>query len=266
VTDTPRLDELPSLVDKGLRLVDERLTHSPSAPLYDSIAAQLTYVRQVVHGERQRDAATDDKLLVGLYAAREFETSDPPLADVLSKIHYLYDRWPDGGPPAAANPSLAGSPAPTSPATPAKSVTKPRAGTSPPKAGTVASVVVIMIGMAAALLWPGIFFLVQRQTGVRAMATVDECKTHGAGRYERTHCTGTWVVGGSLLDGGHIVVGSINGADQSDVGKTLDVTLRGDEAYTRGLALPLLLIGLGLIPVAAAVLLAWSVARTRRSK
>jgi hypothetical protein len=265
VTDTPRLDELPSLVDKGLRLVDERLTHSPSAPLYDSIAAQLTYVRQVVHGERQRDAATDDKLLVGLYAAREFETSDPPLADVLSKIHYLYDRWPDGGPPAAANPSLAGSPAPTSPATPAKSVTKPRAGTSPPKAGTVASVVVIMIGMAAALLWPGIFFLVQRQTGVRAMATVDECKTHGAGRYERTHCTGTWVVGGSLLDGGHIVVGSINGADQSDVGKTLDVTLRGDEAYTRGLALPLLLIGLGLVPVAAAIFLAWSVAHPRRS-
>lgn len=114
----------------------------------------------------------------------------------------------------------------------------------------------ITIGMAAALLWPGIFFLVQRQTGTRASATVAECETTGAGRYESTHCTGSWMVGGSLLDGGHVVVGSVNGADQSDVGKTIDVTLRGDEAYTRGLALPLLLIGLGLIPAAAAVLLA----------
>jgi len=144
-------------------------------------------------------------------------------------------------------------------------VLAPPAGALAKKAANVGSVVVMMIGMATALLWPGIFFLVQRQTGTRAMATVDECKTHGAGRYERIHCTGTWVVGGSLLDGGHIVVGSINGADQSDVGKTLDVTLRGDEAYTRGLALPLLLIGLGLVPVAAAVLLAWSVAHPRRS-
>lgn len=112
-----------------------------------------------------------------------------------------------------------------------------------------------MIGMAATLLWPGIFFLVQRQTGTRALATVSECETTGAGKYESTHCTGSWIVGGSLLDGGHVVVGSINGAGQSDVGKTIDVTLRGDEAYTRGLALPLLLIGLSLIPVATAVLL-----------
>src|ERR1700685_4612911 len=83
-----------------------------------------------------------------------------------------------------------------------------------------------LVLMAAGLLWPGIFFLVQYQTGTRATATIDECKTFGAGRYARTHCTGSWVVGGSLLDGGQIVVGSISGADQSDVGKTIDVTVQ----------------------------------------
>jgi hypothetical protein len=119
--------------------------------------------------------------------------------------------------------------------------------------------------MAAALLWPGIFFLVQRQTGTRALATVAECETTGAGRYETTHCSGSWVIGGSLLDGGHVVVGSVNGAGQSDVGKTIDVTLRGDEAYTRGLTLPLLLIGLGLIPAATALLLVRALLRPRRS-
>lgn len=108
----------------------------------------------------------------------------------------------------------------------------------------IAAIVFLMAG----LLGPGIFLLVQRQTGPRASATVGDCVTTGAGRYRRTHCTGTWIVGGSLLDGGHVVYGTIDGADTSDVGKTIDVTLRGDTAYSRSLTLPLLLIGLGLMP------------------
>jgi hypothetical protein len=44
-----------------------------------------------------------------------------------------------------------------------------------------------------------------------------------------------------------VVVGTIQGAEQSDEGKSLDVTLRGDTAYSRGLALPLVLTGLGLL-------------------
>lgn len=108
----------------------------------------------------------------------------------------------------------------------------------------IAAIVFLMAG----LMGPGIFLLIQRQTGPRASATVGDCVTTGRGRYARTHCTGTWIVGGSLLDGGHVVYGTVDGADRSDVGKTIDVTLRGDTAYSRGLALPLLLIGLGLLP------------------
>lgn len=122
-----------------------------------------------------------------------------------------------------------------------------------------------MLIMAVCLLWPGIFFLVQRQTGVRAEATVGDCEVTGAGRYQRTHCTGTWIVGGSLLDGGHVIFGTINDADPSQVGKTIDVTLRGDEAYTLDLLLPIMLIGFGLIPIAIDVFLVWALVRRRRT-
>jgi hypothetical protein len=117
--------------------------------------------------------------------------------------------------------------------------------------------------MGAALLVPGIFFLVQRQTGIRADATVADCEITGAGRLEDTHCTGSWVVGGSLLDGGHVVLGTISGAEQSDVGKKLDVTVNGDTAYTRELATPLVLIGLGLIPCGVMLLFVMRLVRLR---
>ena len=92
MTDVPRPDELPALIDEGLRIVGERVAAVPDFRLFTSIQAQLTYVRQVVHGERPRDAAHDEALLLGRYAAYELETSDPTFADVLFKVQYLYDR------------------------------------------------------------------------------------------------------------------------------------------------------------------------------
>jgi hypothetical protein len=59
-------------------------------------------------------------------------------------------------------------------------------------------------------------------------------------------CTGTWVTGGSLVGGtGHVVVGTVDGVDNTDVGKTIDVRLAGGEAYEESLELPLILLGLG---------------------
>jgi hypothetical protein len=230
VTGAPRPDELPALIDEGLRVVDERLAISPDARIYDSLKAQLTYVRGVVHGERPRDAADDDRLLLGRYAAHEFETSDPAFAAVLSKVQYLYDRLP------------ATEQAPVAPTSAAQ----------PARAGVVVLIAAALI--AATMIGAGVFLIVQRQTGTRALATVGDCEASGGGRYRSVHCTGTWVVGGSLIGGGHVVFGTIDGVDTDAVGKTIDVTLRGDTAYARGLALPLLLIGLGLIPGAGAVL------------
>jgi hypothetical protein len=231
MTDAPAADELPSLIDEGLRIVDERLATDPTAQIYDSLKAQLTYVRQVVNGERPRDAADDDRLLLNRYAAHEFETSDPPFADVLSKIHDLYERWPT-----------------------TESTVRQRAGSRSTKRPPGWAVAIIAFVAGAVIAGSGVFLLVQRQTGTRAIATVGDCRVTGAGRYRSVHCTGSWIVGGSLLEGGHVVVGTIDGVDEGSVGKKIDVTLRGDTAYARGLALPLLLIGLGLVPAVAAAL------------
>jgi hypothetical protein len=55
------------------------------------------------------------------------------------------------------------------------------------------------------------------------------------------------VKGGSLLDGGHVVIGTIDGASRSDVGKKIDVRLSGGRAYTTSLRLPVILLVIGLL-------------------
>jgi hypothetical protein len=105
----------------------------------------------------------------------------------------------------------------------------------------------------------GIFLIVQRETGTRAMATVAECHTVFTSRHASDACTGSWIVGGSLLAGGHVVVGDIEGAERRDIGKTLDVTVRGGTAYTRGLGLPIGLIAGGLL---GTVGLSWLTVKT----
>lgn len=106
---------------------------------------------------------------------------------------------------------------------------------------------VLVVGLA--ILGGGVFLIVERETGTRAEATVGECVESGGGRFHRTHCTGHWVVGGSgsLVEGGHLEVGTIEGAESSDVGKSVDVTVSGDRAYVRSLGRPIVFIGLGLL-------------------
>lgn len=85
--------DLPGLIEKGLVMVEKRLIGSGGAGIYDSIKAQLTYCKQVVDAGAKPDPAKVDKLLLGVYAAREFETSDPEFADVLFNVEYLFKRF-----------------------------------------------------------------------------------------------------------------------------------------------------------------------------
>jgi hypothetical protein len=105
----------------------------------------------------------------------------------------------------------------------------------------------------------GIFFLGLRQTGVRATATVGACTSGGETHRHRISCTATWV------DGGSSVTGTIIGAGVPEVGKTVDVVLLGDVAFSRDLTLPLLLLGLSLVPVVGALLLVRSIDLRLRS-
>jgi hypothetical protein len=84
--------DLPGLVDKGLTMVDKRLADSNGARIYDSIKAQLTYMKQIIDSGGKPDPDKVRTLTLGVYAAREFETSDPEFADVLFKVEYLFKR------------------------------------------------------------------------------------------------------------------------------------------------------------------------------
>ena len=73
-------------------MVEARLGPSGGWPIYESIRAQLTYVKRTLEsGETPRQDMLD-RMLLGLYAAREFETSDPEFADVLFAVDYLFKR------------------------------------------------------------------------------------------------------------------------------------------------------------------------------
>jgi hypothetical protein len=93
----------------------------------------------------------------------------------------------------------------------------------------------------------GVYILHMQNTGVRAQVKVDDCEVSGAGRYRSVHCTSATVVGGSLLDNGHVVILTVQGADTQDVGKTVDVSIHGDTAYLRDLKLPVILIVSGVL-------------------
>lgn len=84
--------DLPGLVDKGLAMVEKRLKESGGARIHDSIKAQLTYMKQTIEAGEKPAPDKVRSLTLGVYAAREFETSDPELADVLFKVEYLFKR------------------------------------------------------------------------------------------------------------------------------------------------------------------------------
>jgi hypothetical protein len=116
------------------------------------------------------------------------------------------------------------------------------------------------LGMGAA----GVYLTVVQFTGVPAMATVTECVQDQEARYPGVtyDCTGTWIAGGDLINGnGHVVVGTVDGVDNTDVGKTLDVRLAGGEAYAESLVVPIVLMALGF---PSAVLIGFLLVRAQR--
>ena len=102
----------------------------------------------------------------------------------------------------------------------------------------------VLVAIPAGTVGGGSWLLYQRYAGTAVQATVLECDTSGlAGRRStvRQDCVAEWE-----LDGRTVTGPFLGGNGDSDVGKTVDATVRGDSAYSRSLVLPLVLIGLGL--------------------
>lgn len=92
---TATQEELPALVESALAIVDVRLSGSGGTGLYDSIRNQILWIREALGAPNPPAPARVDALLLGVYAARELETTDPELANLLFDIEYLVvRRWP----------------------------------------------------------------------------------------------------------------------------------------------------------------------------
>ena len=91
-SDTPAQADLPRLIEKGLRMVSDRARASPGFSVYLSIQRQLEYLQETVRLGEVPTPEKLDSLTLGVYAAREFETSDPEFADVLFTVNYLANR------------------------------------------------------------------------------------------------------------------------------------------------------------------------------
>jgi hypothetical protein len=122
---------------------------------------------------------------------------------------------------------------------------------------------VLVLGGGLAMVGGGVYLVVVQETGTPATARITDCHKSG-GRYRSDVCAGTWTAGGSLLDGGRVVIGTVEGADRGDVGRTLEVRLSGDRAYTRSLRVAIILGVIGLALTAAGVRLLWMMVRARR--
>ncbi|MBA2282292.1 MAG: hypothetical protein H0W25_13840 [Acidimicrobiia bacterium] len=138
---------------------------------------------------------------------------------------------------------------------------------SPPPArkgagGAAVTVIVwvVVLAIPGALIGGGSFLLYQRAVGSWVEATVLECDTYRAGASFRTDCIAEWT------EGGRTVVGDfVGGNGESDAGRTVTATVRGDTAYSRSLGLPILLLALGLPFLAFPVLALRHRLATRRA-
>jgi hypothetical protein len=115
-----------------------------------------------------------------------------------------------------------------------------------------------LVGVAMAV--GGVVVYHRATTGRVTDVKVSDCHFLSTGR--REFCTGAWVVGGSLLDKGHVVIGHIEGATSDDLGHTLKVRIHGGTAYVRSIRLPIILFVFGVFIAAVLLFNAWKVFAT----
>jgi len=109
----------------------------------------------------------------------------------------------------------------------------------------------VLVGAGGWLLW-------QRQVGEKVEAEVITCEFDIDYKTSSQHCIARWT------EDGVEKTGPIQGSGDHEVGEKVTATVRGDELYSRSLALPLILLGLGL-PLLV-LPFAWAKRRFSRSR
>lgn len=82
-------------VNSALTVARQRLSEAPTVEMFASIVRQLEYVARVLSGE-DSDRSKMKDIIVGHYAARELEGSDPELAEALYGVQAIASKMAKG--------------------------------------------------------------------------------------------------------------------------------------------------------------------------
>ncbi|MBJ7310786.1 immunity protein Tsi6 family protein [Rugamonas sp. CCM 8940] len=82
-------------VTKALELARARLNTAPAFEIFSSIVKQLEYFLAVLNGN-ERDKSRLKNIIVGHFAVREFEESDPEFAKALIAVQTIASKMAKG--------------------------------------------------------------------------------------------------------------------------------------------------------------------------
>lgn len=82
-------------VNNALLLARERYNAAPAFEIFASIIAQLEYMERVLSGV-EKDKSRMKKIILGHYAVREFEESDPEFAKALIQVQAIASKMAKG--------------------------------------------------------------------------------------------------------------------------------------------------------------------------
>jgi hypothetical protein len=81
-------------IELALKMARLRKAEYPTLDILPSIIAQLEYMLSVFRGESDKSRMKD--IILGLYAVREFEESDPEFANALHGANAIADKMARG--------------------------------------------------------------------------------------------------------------------------------------------------------------------------
>jgi hypothetical protein len=82
-------------IDEAIAITRLREAACPAFPLYASSLIQLDFIRNILLGT-EKDKSRLHKLIIGTWAAKEFESTDPELADALFTAYNIGDQIAHG--------------------------------------------------------------------------------------------------------------------------------------------------------------------------
>lgn len=105
MTGNDELKKAIDYIDEAIAVTRLREASCPAFPLYASTLIQLNSIRNILLGTEE-DKSRLHKLTIGVWAVKEFEDTDPELADVLFTAYSIGDQiarglkiqLPDGQP------------------------------------------------------------------------------------------------------------------------------------------------------------------------